>query len=363
MRRAAHRCSVSIHAPARGATRSHAAPCDVMQTFRSTLPHGERPRCATISRRSIRLFRSTLPHGERPARLDAHRRCMHVSIHAPARGATAMLSRCIRRISRFRSTLPHGERPSSAITSASSCDRFRSTLPHGERPAHARRSVADASGFDPRSRTGSDRRSACDWLRGIAVSIHAPARGATSQSQRSALGSQRFRSTLPHGERPADFDSMQRCADVSIHAPARGATRRQRCREPSMTMFRSTLPHGERPMRIAATSHASMRFDPRSRTGSDVDRCRSRIDMRCVSIHAPARGATESRAALTVAHDSFDPRSRTGSDAAGSQLTCALQMFRSTLPHGERPASCQWLSSYRQRFDPRSRTGSDLPAL
>ena len=60
--------SVSIHAPARGAT-----PIRVL-TF------------------SVTVFQSTLPHGERQAPYYREQRNGRVSIHAPARGATSLFS-------------------------------------------------------------------------------------------------------------------------------------------------------------------------------------------------------------------------------------------------------------------------------
>ncbi len=129
----ADRIHVSIHAPARGATPRWRSPSPMMAMFRSTLPHGER----------LPLFPDPLPTAS-------------VSIHAPARGATRRRSSC---------------------------------------PATCRR-------FDPRSRTGSDF--------GTRVG-RSPAR-------------RPFRSTLPHGERPPVPAAPCAARSVSIHAPARGAT-------------------------------------------------------------------------------------------------------------------------------------------
>ena len=118
----------------------------------------------------------------------------------------------------FQSTPPHGGRPwfrSSVVVSKV----FQSTPPHGGRPLQKTITVADG------------------------VSIHAPARGATVVStsswscqrcfnprprtggdQSSANGnSTRFQSTPPHGGRRLLGRHSQRLR-VSIHAPARGAT-------------------------------------------------------------------------------------------------------------------------------------------
>ena len=114
-----HNCSrvasrpISIHAPARGATYGRRSQ-SVKQKFQSTLPRGERPvivhdkllshifqstlprgeRRGTMDQRcTMQQFQSTLPRGERQ---DASRPVVSIygiSIHAPARGATSILSK------------------------------------------------------------------------------------------------------------------------------------------------------------------------------------------------------------------------------------------------------------------------------
>jgi len=79
-----------------------------------------------------------------------------VSIHAPARGATGVAPRPLDPLDPFQSTLPRGERHNSRPR-PEPVDRFQSTLPRGERPPPAARQELDTP-----------------------VSIHAPARGATS---------------------------------------------------------------------------------------------------------------------------------------------------------------------------------------
>ena len=98
-----------------------------------------------------------------------------VSIHAPAWGATTGSPDRYAETT-FRSTLPRGERPR-RLPKPSCVRAFRSTLPRGERPCWAT-AVRPTARFDPRSRVGSD----------TAVRL----------SARLAV----FRSTLPRGERP-----------------------------------------------------------------------------------------------------------------------------------------------------------------
>jgi len=209
---------VSIHAPARGATRA---------------------------------LRHCLPDG-------------WVSIHAPARGATSMSAGFSTRC-RFQSTpLREGRRIVSGSEAKGECFNPR---PCARGDIMARHPPAPPAGFNPRpcargdscGRTGKekDHRFQSTPLRegrqaythpvipGTRVSIHAPARGATSIS-------------------PWFISSR----DVSIHAPARGATRWVgRVFVPGR--FQST------PLREGRHSR-SISLD----------------ESHIVSIHAPARGAT-----------------------------------------------------------------------
>ena len=99
------------------------------------------------------------------------------------------------------------------------------------------------------------------------ISIHAPARGATIASSPLSSGLIRFQSTLPRGERlfPTFFDTSVRI--ISIHAPARGATYKMAC-SVSLNVFQSTLPRGERPNAELFCAQWTD-FNPRSREGSD----------------------------------------------------------------------------------------------
>ena len=145
----------------------------------------------------------------------------------------------------FQSTLPQGERLFEG-RSPLSPPGFQSTLPQGERPYLC--SVPQC---------------------GRGISIHAPARGATS----------------------GRFLSINSPIFISIHAPARGATQ-QTIATLQQNVFQSTLPQGERP---TATTTAK---EPRE-----------------ISIHAPARGATKCRLSVGKSQAHFNPRSRKGSDS------------------------------------------------
>ena|GEM_PF-6657328 len=86
-----HHSGISIHAPARGAT-SICMTLPVLQLFQSTLPRGERLD-ELDSMHVMPEFQSTLPRGERRPCSIAKRWIPYISIHAPARGATSILSK------------------------------------------------------------------------------------------------------------------------------------------------------------------------------------------------------------------------------------------------------------------------------
>ena len=100
-------------------------------------------------------------------------------------------------------------------------DEFQFTRPQGARraspPGRPR-----SRGFNSRARKGRDDVKA-DGEDGVGVSIHAPARGATTSGQQT-----------------------QPIRRVSIHAPARGATNPSRRRRRSL-WFQFTRPQGARP--------------------------------------------------------------------------------------------------------------------
>ena len=122
------------------------------------------------------------------------------------------------------------------------------------------------------------------------VSIHAPARGATSQSSnlfsfahcfnpRSREGSDRhirhiipisnrFQSTLPRGERPILAIGISTRLSFQSTLP-RGERQPKSDPSPSNVPFQSTLPRGERPSLKYYTDYGR-RFNPRSREGSDA---------------------------------------------------------------------------------------------
>ncbi len=239
-----------------------------------------------------------------------------VSIHAPAWGATFFLL-LIFSLGRFQSTLPRGERrkkqgkhsikktgfnPRSrvgsdllSLTTRLKTPLFQSTLPRGERRLAESKSII-ARSFNPRSRVGSDQ---------LMMKVKPAYRKFQSTLPRgerrgfgcSALCSGTFQSTLPRGER-LNFDAM-----VKLEVK-----------------FQSTLPRGER-QTASIRNEKNVCFNPRSRVGSDT-RLELRIRDLRVSIHAPAWGATKQGVDFGKACACFNPRSRVGSDPTFKRFKC-----------------------------------------
>ena len=189
----------------------------------------------------------------------------------------------------FQSTPPHAGRRGSVRTPNGRAT-FQSTPPARGATELVAWGAGDASRFNPRPRTGGDSlhdRSVCV----VAVSIHAPARGATRHDR---LHDQRqLRVSIHAPARGATRDPVIAGAPdgtVSIHAPARGATRRSAGWRRSPCSF-NPRPRtgGDAPSGYDPGGPSS--FNPRPRTGATrPDRHADRA--RGVSIHAPARGAT-----------------------------------------------------------------------
>ena len=254
------------------------------------------------------MFQSTRPHGARRNAQAEAQHCERVSIHAPARGATCE-SVAFWLIGSFQSTRPHGARPHS-VDLPDLIWGFQSTRPHG-----ARHFVY------------------CGGSGSSIVSIHAPARGATFSpgvrattprcfNPRARTGrdvtsptgkskTYKFQSTRPHGARLQRAGHAHGAFAVSIHAPARGATQRQ-----------------------LAHRACRLRFNPRARTGRD-ETCRN--DLRPARGFNPrARtGRDDHERAWCLQPKGFNPRARTGRDLMRKNSGWN-SMFQSTRPHGAR---------------------------
>ncbi len=212
-----------------------------------------------------------------------------------------------------------------------------------------------ARGFNPRTRTGCDRRRWRLMTSNRTFQSTHP-HGVRPGKRASRSMGFKFQSTHPHGVRRevwhVDFDSY----GVSIHAPARGATRGKRC-EPAQ---RAVSIHA--PARGATNAKRFggaiiWGFNPRTRTGCD-GRTRA-IPLSTGCFNPRTRTGCDARLlGLADGTRSFNPRTRTGCDEPTRARAVELAEFQSTHPHGVRLA---WLQ-FRPPcpcFNPRTRTGCD----
>ena len=145
---------------------------------------------------------------------------------------------------------------------------------------------------------------------------------------------------------------------VSIHVPAWGATTEfLAMRLP--TMFQSTLPRGER-LTTTQTIYLRYLFQSTLPRGERQLFGNAKLILFCVSIHAPAWGATLCSVSVVRVCSGFNPRSRVGSDAGIPQPLRSISLFQSTLPRGERHLRHAVERAGQKCFNPRSRVGSDL---
>ena len=209
--------------------------------FQSTLPRRERLDKYRNDLQGL-LFQSTLPRRERRHAATCAAVLAAISIHAPAKGATIVR----RRLYAVIMISIHAPAKGATLSRHSA---FRPS-PH----------------FNPRSREGSDLELSSGVLRCCDFN--------------------------PRSREGSDVQLIRRCRAVraiSIHAPAKGATSIS-ANVSTISLFQSTLPRRERLGRKRVPEQVRD-FNPRSREGSDpcvcAIACKSRI-----SIHAPAKGAT-----------------------------------------------------------------------
>ena len=302
---------VSIHAPARGAT-----------TYKSV---GD----------GVKVFQSTPPRGGRHETYHYRAEFVgEVSIHAPARGATTLLDGTAEGWESFN---PRPREGGDNVTFASlqSLHKFQSTPPRGGRPK-PRQKLHWLRSFQSTPPRGGRPGLLWLWPGDQPVSIHAPARGAT--------------------EFPLHPESRRK---VSIHAPARGATVKAgagfslfrgfnpRPREGGdgqawpagsiVEMFQSTPPRGgRRASRAYFKERKWFQSTPPRGGRRSLELCVSQRHV--VSIHAPARGATNYLVVELPQCLCFNPRPREGGDRCPeSKRSCQSSgWFQSTPPRGGR---------------------------
>ena len=255
-----------------------------------------------------------------------------ISIHAPAKGATQESNQRLE-LAIFQSTLPRRERQ--ALLCPCFCAiLFQSTLPRRERHRQTR--------TDPRwtpisihAPAKGATTSPCTVWRVTYISIHAPAKGATARLSARRTQRSRFQSTLPRRERLKQIATYIKNDTISIHAPVKGATIEIMCSRSMMPIFQSTPPRRERRETQAKFLVLCTDFNPRSREGSDSGQ------QRCTGNHLY-----------------FNPRSREGSDCRVEHIKQSCAHFNPRSREGSDVRSGPY--PYRQLyFNPRPREGSD----
>ena len=233
-----------------------------------------------------------------------------ISIHAPTRGATRLISEGHSGYIYFN---PRSHKGS---------DRIRRDLAVGKKISiHAPTRGATHGGGQ-----------GC-WAE--AISIHAPTRGATTMDCIKCQQKNTFQSTLPQGERQKNHKSGRRFLPISIHAPTRGAT-----------------------LGMPTVYYICYNFNPRSHKGSDRDRG-GIAAVHDISIHAPTRGATISMMAFRASMRNFNPRSHKGSDRDRGGIA-AVHDISIHAPTRGATAKSQVTARTMENFNPRSHKGSDL---
>ena len=191
----------------------------------------------------------------------------------------------------------------------------------------------------------------------VSVSIHAPAWGATNLEDHFTATFQ-VSIHAPAWGATGGVGALQLADDVSIHAPAWGAT--LLANETRINRrFQSTRPRGARLCFGQGYQRLKLGFNPRARVGRDKIRIIARLIF-CVSIHAPAWGATilniiimdtdlfqstRPRGARLSCKThfyekwSFNPRARVGRDKVAAETNGVITEFQSTRPRGARPTA------------------------
>ena len=249
------------------------------------------------------LFQSTRPRGARRHAWSFETVPILVSIHAPARGATYAAVNAHNADMAFQSTRPRGARRDAYLLGFAD-GRVSIHAPARGATAHVRDNNFHQNCFNPRAREGRD-----------------------AGRPTSPCAACRFQSTRPRGARPTLPAELRAKINVSIHAPARGATTIDvPCVKPGVG-FNPRAREGRDISRINGI-RSGVGFNPRAREGRDVLKLMAGGTAADVSIHAPARGATTLVSLPYSPYKCFNPRAREGRDVSRDRFTmCATNCF------------------------------------
>ena len=258
---------LSIHAPARGATRRcppakvptgtfnprTRAGCDdegwvgsrSNETFQSTHPRGVRPRDLNVGS-TVQVFQSTHPRGVRLSPALSERYRDELSIHAPARGATLETSPGTDAHG-FQSTHPRGVRPPRYLIVPPS---YTLSIHAPARGATCRTACPPggiAGPFNPRTRAGCDANTIVQRdVQGRTFNPRTRA-GCDDLPELLKIWNEIFQSTHPRG--------VRRLSPSAILS--------------AFGFFQSTHPRGVRLWQTPSRHELESSFNPRTRAGCD----------------------------------------------------------------------------------------------
>ncbi len=209
--------------------------------------------------------------------------------------------------------------------------------------------------FNPRSREGSD----CQGFLQLPLLLQFQStlpRGERQCGHRLHVDILLFQSTLPRGERRFRLHTGTDTSSDFNPRSREGSDASAPCAASSAQDFNPRSREGSDSTRMSPWTSRCY-FNPRSREGSDECGCVVRV-VCDISIHAPARGATQGCLFLPF-EGGFQSTLPRGERHAGQDVHGAVHQFQSTLPRGERPLMIPWLLLLNGNFNPRSREGSD----
>ena len=151
-----------------------------------------------------------------------------------------------------------------------------------------------------------------------AISIHAPAKGATLGHEVYLLYGMISIHAPAKGATYTHY-FVECTDDISIHAPAKGATYKKRLKMLKKLRFQSTHPRRVRLWSGRPRRQIGNDFNPRTREGCDAQGF-DENGKEIISIHAPAKGATVVTVTNSNLGEHFNPRTREGCDCCLGHL-------------------------------------------
>ena len=165
--------------------------------------------------------------------------------------------------------------------------------------------------FNPRPREGGRRCGIAGAVQGIAISIHAPARGGDRYDRAASLTAWYFNPRPREGGRLLWMSTRPTVLIFQSTPPRGGATFGFGPLTLTQKLFQSTPPRGGATKALDKLEE-EMEFQSTPPRGGATKRGYRRTPMSNISIHAPARGGDTPRATSSTRTTNFNPRPREG---------------------------------------------------